>query len=186
MVGPRATEPVGSGPDVVEMQSEGGGAGALHEALQAGALATTFTSSQGLLLMIPNLHFFDGFRTSHEIQQIATIDDAVLDALVDDDALAAHRVRALSPDHPVIRGTAQNPDTFFQAREAANVFHDACPSIVADTMAQFAALTGRRYQLFDYVGHPDAERVVVMMGSGAECAHEVVDHLVARGEKEPA
>jgi len=244
----------GSVPDVVEMQSEGGAAGALHGALQAGALATTFTSSQGLLLMIPNLfkiageltslcmhvaarsvathalsifgdhsdvmaargtgfamlasgspqeavdlaaiahaatlrsrvpflHLFDGFRTSHEIQKIATIDDATLDALVDDAALAAHRARALSPDHPVIRGTAQNPDTFFQAREAANPFHDACPAVVADTMAQFAELTGRRYRLFDYVGHPDAERVVVMMGSGAECAHEVVDHLVARGEK---
>jgi pyruvate-ferredoxin/flavodoxin oxidoreductase len=244
----------GSVPDVVEMQSEAGAAGALHGALQAGAMATTFTASQGLLLMIPNLfkiggelsalcmhvaarslathalsifgdhsdvmsargtgfamvasgspqeavdlaaiahaatlrarvpflHFFDGFRTSHEIQKIATVDDAVLDALVDDDAVAEHRARALSPDRPVVRGTAQNPDTFFQAREAANPFHDACPSIVADTMDQFAALTGRRYRLFDYVGHPEAERVVVMMGSGAECTHEVVDHLVARSEK---
>ncbi len=132
---------------------------------------------------VPFMHFFDGFRTSHEIQKIETIDDAVLDALVDDDAVAAHRARSLSPDRPVIRGTAQNPDTFFQAREAANPFHDACPEIVADTMDQFAELTGRRYRLFDYVGHPEAERVVVMMGSGAECAHEVVDHLVARGEK---
>ena len=244
----------GSVPDVVEMQSEGGAAGALHGALQAGALATTFTSSQGLLLMIPNmfkiageltalcmhvaarsvathalsifgdhsdvmaarsagfamlasgspqeaadlaavahaatlrtrvpfLHFFDGFRTSHEIQKIAALDDAVLAALVDDAAIAAHRVRALSPDRPVIRGTAQNPDTFFQAREAANRFHDACPAVVAETMEQLAGLTGRRYRLFDYVGHPDADRVVVMMGSGAECAHEVVEHLVARGER---
>ncbi len=244
----------GSVPDVVEMQSEGGAAGALHGALQAGAMATTFTASQGLLLMIPNLfkiageltalcmhvaarsvathalsifgdhsdvmaargtgfallasgspqeaqdlaaiahaatlrsrvpflHFFDGFRTSHEIQKITTIDDTVLRALVDGGAVAAHRARALSPDHPVVRGTAQNPDTFFQAREAANPFHDACPSIVADTMDRFAALTGRRYRIFDYVGHHEAERVVVMMGSGAECAHEVVDHLVARGEK---
>jgi pyruvate-ferredoxin/flavodoxin oxidoreductase len=244
----------GAVPDVVEMQSEGGAAGALHGALQAGALATTFTSSQGLLLMIPNLykiageltslclhvaarslathalsifgdhsdvmaargtgfamlasgspqeavdlaaiahaatlrsrvpfmHFFDGFRTSHEIQKIETVDDATLHALVGLDVLAAHRARALSPDRPVVRGTAQNPDTFFQAREAANPFHDACPAIVAATMAQFAELTGRRYDLFDYVGHPEADRVVVMMGSGAECAHEVVDHLAARGEK---
>ena len=132
---------------------------------------------------VPFMHFFDGFRTSHEIQKIETVDDAVLDAIVDDDAVAAHRGRSLSPDRPVIRGTAQNPDTFFQAREAANPFHDACPEIVADTLDQFAELTGRRYRLFDYVGHPEAERVVVMMGSGAECAHEVVDHLVARGEK---
>jgi pyruvate-ferredoxin/flavodoxin oxidoreductase len=244
----------GSVPDVVEMQSEGGAAGALHGALQAGSLATTFTSSQGLLLMLPNLfkiageltsmclhvaarslathalsifgdhsdvmaarstgfamlasgspqeaidlaaiahaatlaarvpflHFFDGFRTSHEIQKIETVDDDVLAALVDDELVAAHRARSLSPDRPVIRGTAQNPDTFFQAREAANPFHDACPTIVTQTMERFAAITGRRYGLFDYVGHPDAERVLVMMGSGAECAHEVVDHLVARGEK---
>ena len=244
----------GTVPDIVEMQSEGGAAGALHGALQAGAMATTFTSSQGLLLMIPNLfkiagelnalcmhvaarsvathalsifgdhsdvmaargtgfamlasgspqeavdlaaiahaatlrsrvpfmHFFDGFRTSHEIQKILTVDDTVLDALVDADAVAAHRARSLSPDRPVIRGTAQNPDTFFQAREAANPFHDACPAIVADTMAQFAELTGRRYRLFDYVGHPEADRVVVMMGSGAECAHEIVDHLAGQGER---
>ena len=244
----------GTVPEVVEMQSEAGAAGALHGALQAGALATTFTASQGLLLMVPNLfkiageltplcmhvaarsvathalsifgdhsdvmaargtgfallasgspqeaqdlaaighaatlgsrvpflHFFDGFRTSHEIQKIATLDDATLDALVDPDAIAAHRARGMSPDHPVVRGTAQNPDTFFQAREAANPFHDSCPVVVADTMDRFAALTGRRYQLFDYVGHPQAERVVVMMGSGAECAHEVVEHLVAGGEK---
>jgi pyruvate-ferredoxin/flavodoxin oxidoreductase len=244
----------GSVPDVVEMQSEGGAAGALHGALQAGALATTFTSSQGLLLMLPNMfkiageltalcmhvaartiathalsifgdhsdvmaargtgfamlasgspqeaadlaavahastlrsrvpfvHFFDGFRTSHEIQKIATVDDATLATLVDDAAVAAHRARSLSPDRPVIRGTAQNPDTFFQASEAANPFHDACPSLVAETMERFEELTGRRYRLFDYVGHPEAERIVVMMGSGAECAHEVVDHLVTRGEK---
>jgi pyruvate-ferredoxin/flavodoxin oxidoreductase len=244
----------GTVPDIVEMQSEGGAAGALHGALQAGAMATTFTSSQGLLLMIPNLfkiagelnalcmhvaarsvathalsifgdhsdvmaargtgfamlasgspqeavdlaaiahaatlrsrvpfmHFFDGFRTSHEIQKIVTVDDTVLDALVDDTAVAAHRARSLSPDRPVIRGTAQNPDTFFQAREAANPFLDACPAIVADTMAQFAELTGRRYRLFDYVGHPEADRVVVMMGSGAECAHETVEHLAGQGER---
>jgi pyruvate-ferredoxin/flavodoxin oxidoreductase len=244
----------GSVPEVVEMQSEGGAAGALHGALTTGAPATTFTSSQGLLLMLPNLfkiagelsplcmhvaarsvathalsifgdhsdvmavrgagmamlasgspqeatdlaaighaatlssrvpflHFFDGFRTSHEIQKITPVDDATLDALIDPEALADHRARGLSPDRPEIRGTAQNPDTFFQAREAANPFHDACGPIVAETMERFAALTGRRYRLFDYVGHPDAERVVVLMGSGAECTHEVVEHLVARGER---
>ena len=244
----------GSVPDVIEMQSEAGAAGALHGALQAGALATTFTASQGLLLMVPNmfkiagelnalclhvaarsvathalsifgdhsdvmaargtgfamlasgspqeaidlaavahaatlrsrvpfLHFFDGFRTSHEIQKISTIDDAILDALVDDEAITAHRGRSLSPDRPVIRGTAQNPDTFFQAREAANPFYDVCPEVVEETMTRFAELTGRRYRLFDYVGHPEAERVVVMLGSGAECAHEAVEHLVARGER---
>src|SRR5690606_33132534 len=105
---------------------------------------------------VPFLHFFDGFRTSHEIQKIATLDDATLDALVDADAGAAHRARGLSPDHPVVRGTAQNPDTFFQAREAANPFHDACPAIVAETMDRFAELTGRRYRPFDHVGHPEA------------------------------
>ena len=244
----------GSVPDVVEMQSEGGAAGAVHGALQAGALTTTFTASQGLLLMIPNLfkiagelnafcmhvaarsvathalsifgdhsdvmaargtgfamlasgspqeavdlaavahaatlgsrvpfvHFFDGFRTSHEIQKISTLDDAVLAALVDDEAIAAHRARSLSPDRPVVRGTAQNPDSFFQAREAANAFYDAGTTVVEDTMVRFAELTGRRYRLFDYIGHAEAERVVVMMGSGAECAHETVEHLVARGER---
>ncbi len=244
----------GSVPDVIEMQSEGGAAGALHGALQAGALTTTFTASQGLLLMLPNLykiageltscclhvaartvathalsifgdhsdvmaarqtgfallasgspqeaqdlaaiahaatmvcrvpflHFFDGFRTSHEIQKIARLDDSTLQALVDGDAITAHRARALSPDHPVARGTAQNPDTFFQSREAANSFYDACPGVVAATMDRFGELTGRHYAPFDYVGHPEAERVVVMMGSGAECAHETVEHLVAAGER---
>ena len=247
MVGAERPNLWGAVPDVVEMQSEGGAAGALHGALQAGALATTFTASQGLLLMLPNLfkiagelnalcmhvaarsvathalsifgdhsdvmaargtgmamlasgspqeaqdlaaiahaatlrarvpflHFFDGFRTSHEIQKIEVLDDAVLRCLVDDDDVAAHRARALSPDRPVIRGTAQNPDTFFQGREAANPFHDACPEVVEDAMDRFAELTGRRYRPFDYVGHPEAERVMVMMGSGAECAHETVDH----------
>jgi pyruvate-ferredoxin/flavodoxin oxidoreductase len=244
----------GAVPRVVEMQSEGGAAGAVHGALQAGALVTTFTASQGLLLMLPNLykiageltpccihvaarsiathalsifgdhsdvmatrgagwallasgspqeaqdlaaighaatlaarvpflHFFDGFRTSHEIQKIVPVDDDVLTALLDSDAIAAHRDRALDPNHPVARGTSQNPDAFFQGREATNPFYDQCPTIAAGTMERFAALTGRRYQLFDYVGHPEAERVVVMMGSGAECAHETVDALVARGER---
>jgi pyruvate-ferredoxin/flavodoxin oxidoreductase len=244
----------GQVPRVVEMQSEGGAAGAVHGALQAGALATTFTSSQGLLLMIPNmykiageltpftmhvaartlathalsifgdhsdvmacrgtgfamlaagsveeaqdfaaiaqavtlasrvpfLHFFDGFRTSHEVAKIEELSDEQLAALIDEDGVAAHRRRALTPDHPMLRGTAQNPDAFFQAREASNPFYLACPDIVAKTMERFAGITGRRYSLFDYVGHPEAERVVILMGSGAETAHETVEWLLARGEK---
>ena len=250
----RRTNLWGTVPEVVEMQSEAGAAGVVHGALQAGALVTTFTASQGLLLMLPNLykiageltaccihvaarsiathalsifgdqsdvmaaratgfallasgspqeaqdlaaighaatlttrvpflHFFDGFRTSHEIQKIVAVDDAVLGALVDAEAVAAHRARALTPDRPVVRGTSQNPDAFFQGREATNPFYDHCPDAVTAAMDLFAELTGRRYGLFDYVGHPEAERVVVMMGSGAECAHETVDALVARGER---
>ncbi len=244
----------GTVPDVVEMQSEGGAAGAVHGAIQAGSLSTTFTASQGLLLMIPNmykiagelnafvmhvtarslathalsifgdhsdvmacrgtgfamlcsnsvqeapdlaliahaatlktrlpfLHFFDGFRTSHEVDKIETLLDDDLRAMVSDALIAEHRARALTPDRPRIRGTAQNPDVFFQAREAANRFYDDCPRIVQETMDEFAALTGRAYHLFDYVGAPDAERVIVMMGSGAEAAHETVDYLTAAGEK---
>jgi pyruvate-ferredoxin/flavodoxin oxidoreductase len=244
----------GEVPQVIEMQSEGGAAGALHGALQAGALCTTFTASQGLLLMIPNLykiageltpavihvasrtvathalsifgdhsdvmavrqagwamlassdvqaahdlaaiahaatlearvpfvHFFDGFRTSHEIDVIAELDDDVLRALVDDDLVRSHRERALSPDHPVLRGSAQNPDVFFQAREAANPFYAVTPRIVQDTMDRFARLTGRAYHLFEYHGRPDAERVLVLMGSGEGAARETVDALAARGEK---
>jgi pyruvate-ferredoxin/flavodoxin oxidoreductase len=241
-------------PEVVEMQSEAGAAGAVHGALQAGALSTTFTASQGLLLMIPNmfkiageltpftmhvaartiathalsifgdhsdvmacrttgfamlsassvqeahdfaaiahastldsrvpfLHFFDGFRTSHEVSKIDALADDDLRALIPEDQVAAHRRRALTPDHPVLRGTAQNPDTFFQAREAANLFYRACPEVVERVMERFAALTGRHYGLFDYVGHPEAERVMVIMGSGANTVHETVDHLTASGEK---
>ncbi len=244
----------GAVPRIVEMQSEAGVAGAVHGALLAGALTTTFTASQGLLLMIPNLykiagelipfclhvaartlathslsifgdhsdvmacrqtgfamlcagnaqeaqdfaaiataatyesrvpfmHFFDGFRTSHEIGRYESLADADLVALYDEDAIAAHRRRALTPDHPVIRGTAANPDTWFQAAEAANAFHDRCPGVVARVMERFAALTGRRYGLFEYEGHPAAERVIVLMGSGAETAEETVEWLVARGEK---
>ncbi|HLK10756.1 MAG TPA: pyruvate:ferredoxin (flavodoxin) oxidoreductase [Candidatus Binatia bacterium] len=244
----------GTVPQVIEMQSEGGAAGAVHGALQAGALATTFTASQGLLLMIPNmykiageltafcmhvsartvathalsifgdhsdvmacrqtgfamlasgsvqeaqdlaciahaaalearvpfLHFFDGFRTSHEVAKIALLDDDDLRAMIDERHVAAHRARALTPDRPVLRGSAQNPDVFFQAREAANPWYEATPGIVRGAMARFAARTGRRYDLFEYVGHPEAERVVVLMGSGAETAHETVDWLVARGER---
>jgi pyruvate-ferredoxin/flavodoxin oxidoreductase len=240
-------------PEVVEMQSEAGAAGALHGALQRGALATTFTSSQGLLLMIPNmfkiageltpavihvaaravathalsifgdqsdvmharttgwtllaassvqeahdfalvahaaslrsrvpfLHFFDGFRTSHEIDKIALLADDDLRALVSTDDLLAFRCRALSPDRPVVRGTAQNPDAFFQSREAANPVYLAVPGIVQDVMDRFGARTGRRYDLVEYVGAPDAERVIVLMGSGVGAAEEAVDALVAAGE----
>ena len=132
---------------------------------------------------VPFVSFFDGFRTSHEIAKIATLDDAALAAMIDEAAIAAHRARALTPDRPVLRGSAQNPDTFFQAREACNPFYDACPEIVREELERFAGLTGRRYRFFDYVGHPEAERVIVMMGSGAEAAHELVDHAVARGER---
>jgi pyruvate-ferredoxin/flavodoxin oxidoreductase len=241
-------------PRVVEMQSEAGAAGAIHGALQAGALATTFTASQGLLLMIPNmykiageltsfcmhvsaraiathalsifgdhsdvmacrqtgfamlcsnsvqeahdlasiahaatlesrvpfLHFFDGFRTSHEIQKIAMLTDDNLRDMIDPAAVTAHRERALTPDHPVIRGTAQNPDTFFQAREAANPFYLACPGILERAMDRFARITGRLYRLFEYVGHPQAKRVMVIMGSGAETAHETVERLARDGEE---
>ena len=244
----------GNLPDVVEMQSEGGAAGAVHGAIQAGALATTFTSSQGLLLMIPNmykiageltpfvmhvaartvathalsifgdhsdvmacrqtgfallaansvqeahdcaliaqaaslearipfLHFFDGFRTSHEVAKIEELSNDDLLAMLDDAPIAAHRRRGLSPDHPVLRGSAQNPDAFFQAREAGNSYSLACAGHVQAAMDRFAKLTGRSYHLFDYAGHPEATRVVVLMGSGAETAHETVDWLVAKGEK---
>src|SRR5262245_22519614 len=241
-------------PEMAEMQSEAGAAGAVHGALQAGALSTTFTASQGLLLMIPNmykiagelspfvmhvaartlashalsifgdhqdvmacrqtgfamlcansvqeahdmaavahaatlesrvpfLHFFDGFRTSHEVAKIQELSDDDLRALMPESYVYAHRERALTPDRPVLRGTAQHPDVFFQAREAANRFYDACPEIVERTMRALAERTGRRYGLFEYVGDPAADRVIVLMGSGAETVHETVDHLTARGEK---
>jgi pyruvate-ferredoxin/flavodoxin oxidoreductase len=244
----------GTVPFVQEMQSEGGAAGAVHGALQTGALTTTFTASQGLLLMIPNmykiageltstvfyiaarsvaaqalsifgdhsdvmatratgwamlfansvqeaqdfaliaqastlkarvpfLHIMDGFRTSHEVMKIEPLSDEVLRAMMDDDAVRAHRARALSPDHPVMRGTAQNPDVFFQARETVNPFYQKVPAIVQENMDNFAKLTGRAYHLFDYIGAPDAERVVVLMGSGAEAVDETVQHLLTNGEK---
>src|SRR5260370_6544940 len=225
----------GTVPRVIEMQSEGGAAGVLHGALQTGALATTFTASQGLLLMIPNmykiageltpivfhvaarslatqalsifghhsdvmatrvtgfallasnsvqeaqdlaliahastlearvpfLHFFDGFRTSHEIDKIEQVSREDMRAMIDDRLVQAHHQRALSPDHPFIRGTAQNPDVYFQARETANPYYPACPAIVQKAMDKFGTLVGRHYHLFDYVGEPDAERVIVMMG----------------------
>ena len=244
----------GTIPEVVEMQSEAGAAGSLHGALQGGALATSFTASQGLLLKIPNmykiagellpsvlhvaartlathalsifgdhsdvmatrgtgysllasssvqeahdmaliaqsatlqsripfLHFFDGFRTSHEVAKIEELSDDDIRAMIDDELVAAHRIRRLNPDAPVIRGTAQNPDVFFQAREACNLYYAAVPDIVQSTMDRFAEMTGRRYRLFDYVGAPDAERVVILMGSGIGAAEEAVQALVDRGEK---
>src|SRR3990172_5743312 len=244
----------GAVPQVVEMQSEGGAAGAVHGALQAGAFSTTFTASQGLLLMIPNmykiageltayamhvaartlathalsifgdqsdvmacrqtgfallvsgsvqeahdlaaiahaatlrarvpfLHFFDGYRTSHEVNKIDLLADEDLRALLPEDLIEAHRRRALTPDRPVLRGTAQNPDTFFQAREAINPFYLAAPEIVQRTMDRFAEVTGRSYHLFDYVGHPEAERVIVLMGSGAETVHETVEWLRGHDER---
>ncbi len=132
---------------------------------------------------VPFLHFFDGFRTSHEVAKVEQLTPDDLRAMIDEDLVRAHRARALSPDHPVIRGTAQNPDVYFQAREAANPFYDACPAIVQNAMDRFAALTGRQYRLFDYFGAPDAERVIVIMGSGAEVAEEAIAHLNARRRK---
>ena len=239
---------------VVEMQSEGGASGTVHGSLAAGALTTTYTASQGLLLMIPNmykiagellpgvfhvtartlaahalcifgdhsdvmacrqtgfallcsssvqevmdlaaiahlsaikgrvpfLHYFDGFRTSHEIQKIEVVDYGVYKKLIDMDAVQAFRDRALNPEHPVIRGTAQNPDIFFQAREAANKYYEALPDIVADYMKKLGKEIGRKYQPFDYVGAPDAENVIVAMGSVCEAIEETLPHLLAKGEK---
>ncbi|MEQ9407435.1 MAG: pyruvate:ferredoxin (flavodoxin) oxidoreductase [Fuerstiella sp.] len=244
----------GTVPEVIEMQSEGGAAGAVHGALQAGALTTTFTASQGLLLMLPNMfkiageltpavfhvaarsvathalsifgdhsdvmaarmtgwamlcsggvqeshdlsviahsatlkarlpfvHFFDGFRTSHELNKIDLLPESVIQSMVDPEAVQAFRERALSPDRPVLRGTAQNPDVFFQAREAINPFYQDAPATVQQEMDRFAELTGRSYHLFDYVGAPDAERIIVMMGSGTGAAEEAVEALCAAGEK---
>jgi len=244
----------GEVPTVIEMQSEGGAAGALHGALQGGALCTTFTASQGLLLMVPNMykiageltstvfhvaarslaaqglsiygdhqdvmavrqtgfallssgcvqeahdfaviaqlatlrsrvpfvHFFDGFRTSHEVNGAELLSDDQLRELVPESLVFDHRGRALSPEHPYIRGTAQNPDTYFQSRETVNPYYAAVPGIVADAMAEFARVSGREYHTVDYYGDPDAERVVVVMGSGAEAVRTAVDHLRAGGEK---
>ena len=244
----------GTVPQVITMQSEGGAAGTVHGALQSGSLTTTFTASQGLLLMIPNmykiageltpfvmhvaarslaaqglsifgdhsdvmsarstgfaylssnsvqeamdmaliaqaatlesripiLHFFDGFRTSHEVAKVEQVSLEVVREMIDDKLVFAHRARALTPDQPVLRGTAQNPDVYFQARETVNSYYDAMPGIVQKAMDKFAELTGRQYKLYDYVGAPDAERVVILMGSGADAAEETVEHLTAHGEK---
>jgi len=244
----------GTVPSIIEMQSEGGAVGAVHGALQTGSLSTTFTASQGLLLMIPNMfkiagellptvfhvtartvathalsifgdhsdvmacrstgwgmlsaasvqetmdlalvsqaaalrarlpfvHFFDGFRTSHEVQKIELLSEDDMRALIDDGLIAQRRANALTPDRPALRGTAQNPDAFFQGREATNPIYAHAPKIVQDVMDQFAARTGRSYKLFDYVGAPDAESVVVLMGSGCDVAQEAVDYLTQRGKR---
>ncbi len=241
-------------PEVMELQHEGGAAGTVHGALQAGALTTTFTSSQGLLLMIPNMykiageltstvihvaaralaaqalsifgdhndimsarttgfamlgscspqevmdgaliaqtaalesrlpfiHFFDGFRTSHEVAKVELIDDDTMRAMISDKWIRAHRERAMSPDRPVLRGTAQNPDVYFQARETVNPYYEKVPEVVQSVMDRFAALTGRHYRLFDYFGAEEADRVVVLMGSGAEAVQETVEHILEQGEK---
>ena len=244
----------GNVPRIVEMQSEGGAAGAVHGSLQGGALTTTFTASQGLLLMIPNmykiagellpgvihiaartvathalsifgdhsdvmaarqtgfsmlfggsvqeamdfaliaqvatlksrvpfLNIFDGFRTSHEISKIDAIPDDIIKAMMPEEAIMAHKERSLDPDHPVVRGTSQNPDVFFQAREASNPYYDKVPEIVQDTMDEFYRHTGRQYKLFEYIGHPEAEKIMVIMGSGQGPVIEAVDTLVKKGEK---
>lgn len=244
----------GTIPSVVQMQSEGGAAGAVHGALQTGSLSTTFTASQGLLLMIPNfykiageltsavvhvaarslathalsifgdhsdvmaaratgfallcsasvqesqdfaliahaatletrvsfMHFFDGFRTSHEVQKVKLLSDDDLRSLIHNNLILAHRSRALTPDRPVLRGTAQNPDVYFQGREGANPYYNACPEIVQRIMDEFGERTGRHYKIYEYYGANDADRVIVLMGSGCETVHETVDYLNARGEK---
>ena len=244
----------GTVPLVQEMQSEGGASAAVHGALQTGALTTTFTASQGLLLMIPTMykiageltptvfhvaarslaaqalsifgdhsdvmavrntgfgllssasvqevtdlaaiahaatlksripfvHFFDGFRTSHEIQKIEALDDDVLKKMIDDELVYAHRMRGLNPNRPVVRGTSQNPDVYFQGRESVNPYYEATPAIVQEYMDLFGKLTGRHYHLFDYIGAPDAEHIMILMGSGCEVAHETVEYLAAQGEK---
>ncbi len=244
----------GTIPHVIEMQSEAGAAGALHGALQGGALGTTFTSAQGLLLMIPNMykiageltpavihvaarsiaahalsifgdhqdvmavrptgfaliasnsvqevmdmaliaqaaslesripfvHFFDGFRTSHEVAKVQALAREDLRAMIPDELVDAYRKRALTPDSPLLRGTAQNPDVYFQARETVNPFYLAVPTIVQNAMQKFAKIVGRTYDLFQYVGAPDAEKIIVLMGSGAEVAEEAVDYMMEKGEK---
>ena len=241
-------------PSVVELQSEAGAAGTIHGALQTGSLATTFTASQGLLLMIPNmykiageltpvvfhiaarslaaqglsifgdhqdvmaarqtgwamlcsnsvqeahdlaliahaatlesripfLHFFDGFRTSHEVGKIDMIGKDVVRAMINDERVYEHHARGLTPDRPVLRGTAQNPDVYFQARETVNPFYDKCPDIVEQAMVKFAELTSRRYHLYEYHGAADAEFVTIIMGSGCEAVHETVDYLNTRSAK---
>jgi len=243
----------GTVPDVMEMQSEAGAAAAVHGALQTGSLTTTFTASQGLLLMIPTLykiageltptcfhvsarsiacqalsifgdhsdvmalrqigvallssnsiqeamdmaligqaatlesrvpfiHFFDGFRSSHEINKVEELTADDMRAMIDDELVRAHRARAMNPDRPVLRGTSQNPDVFFQGRETVNPYYQACPGIVQKAMDRFAKLTGRQYHLFDYAGHPRADRVIALMGSAAEAAHEAVEYLANQGE----
>ncbi|MGB3075059.1 MAG: pyruvate:ferredoxin (flavodoxin) oxidoreductase, partial [Chitinophagales bacterium] len=241
-------------PDIIEMQSEGGAAGTVHGALQTGSLTTTFTASQGLMLMLPNMykiageltatvfhvaarslaaqglsifgdhqdvmaarttgfamlasasvqeahdfaliaqaatlksripfiHFFDGFRTSHEVNKLEMLSDGEIKSMIPDEFVFAHRKRALNPDHPFIRGTAQNPDVYFQSRETVNTFYDNTPVIVENVMREFENLTGRKYDLFQYTGAADAKRVIIIMGSGGETVAETVHALNATGEK---
>ena len=244
----------GQVPKIIEMQSEAGAAGAIHGALQGGALASTFTCSQGLLLMIPNmykiageltptvfhiaaralathalsifgdhsdvmavrgtgfamlfgnnaqeahdmamiatsatlhssipfLNIFDGFRTSHELNEVNVLPDSIIKQMIDVNDVAKHRYRALNPENPSIRGTAQNPDVYFQSREACNEYHWKVPAIVETTMQQFEQLTGRAYKLFEYYGHEAAENIIIIMGSGTGAVHETVDYLNSKGEK---
>src|SRR5678816_1876854 len=241
-------------PKIIEMQSEAGAAGAIHGALQGGALASTFTCSQGLLLMIPNmykiageltpvvfhiaaralathalsifgdhsdvmavrstgfamlfgnspqqahdmamiataatlrssipfLNIFDGFRTSHELNEVEIIPDDIIHKMIDENDVMRHRQRALNPANPFIRGTAQNPDVYFQSREACNQYHQNVPAVVESTMKKFEELTGRSYKLFEYYGHPEAENIIIIMGSGSGAVHETVDYLNGQGEK---
>src|SRR5450631_2305240 len=244
----------GNIPVVMEMQSEGGAAGTVHGALQTGSLTTTFTASQGLMLMLPNMykiageltatvfhiaarslaaqglsifgdhqdvmaarttgfailgsasvqeahdfalisqaatlrsripfmHFFDGFRTSHEVNKLELLSDEQIKSMIPDDLIIAHRKRGLNPEHPFIRGTAQNPDVYFQGRETVNVFYERMPGIVEEVMNDFEKMTGRKYELFQYTGVPDAEQVVIIMGSGGETVTETVNALNATGKK---
>jgi len=244
----------GAVPDIMEMQSEAGAAGTVHGALQTGSLTTTFTASQGLMLMLPNMykivgeltacvihvaarslaaqglsifgdhqdvmaarttgfamlssvsvqeahdftlisqvaslkaripvmHFFDGFRTSHEVNKLELLSNEQIKSMIPDELVFAHRKRGLNPEQPFIRGTAQNPDIYFQGRETVNSFYNAMPGIVEKVMNDFAAMTGREYELFQYSGAPDAERVIVIMGSGGETVDETVKVLNAVGEK---
>ncbi|MCX7719647.1 MAG: hypothetical protein N2111_14780, partial [Candidatus Sumerlaeaceae bacterium] len=153
--------------------------GSVQEVMDLALIAQAAT----LEARVPFLHFFDGFRTSHEVNKVEQLSDDDIRAMIDDNLVRAHRARALNPDKPVIRGTAQNPDVYFQGRETSNPYYLRVPEIVQKTMDKFAALTGRQYHLFDYVGAPDAERVIVIMGSGAEIAHDTVEYLNAQGEK---
>src|SRR6187401_721007 len=244
----------GNIPDIIEMQSEAGAAGTVHGALQSGALTTTFTASQGLMLMLPNMykiageltsavfhvaarslasqalsifgdhqdvmaarttgfamlasasvqeahdmaliaqaatlksripfiHFFDGFRTSHEVNKLFLLPDEIIREMIDDQLVFAHRQRALNPDQPFIRGTAQNPDVYFQGRESANPYYNACPDAVVKAMEKFQSLTGRKYKPFDYSGDPNADRIIIIMGSGGVTVEETVKFLGAQGEK---
>jgi pyruvate-ferredoxin/flavodoxin oxidoreductase len=167
---------------VIEMQSEAGALLASNSVQEAQDLALVAHAST-LEARVPFLHFFDGFRTSHEINRIEQLTSEDIQAMIDDSLVQAHRNRARSPDHPFIRGTAHNADVYFQARETTNPYYQACPTIVQQKMDQFASVVGRHYHLFDYAGAPDAERVIILMGSGAETTQATAEYLIAQGEK---